>query len=116
MHTPEEQAWDRSDLQQEIEVENVADYRAARPRGSFCIVIRHPDVSSSFSIGPFDVPGSSGSILEAIVAAIPELLRHLEVGIPEAGSAALSSNDFWRAVFGEELVESHLVRDRGFVR
>ena len=111
MHTPEEQAWFSSDLQQEIEVENVTDHRANRPRGSFCIVIRHPDVSSSFSVGPFDVPGAPVGILQAIIEAIPELLRHLEVGIPDPRSASLSSNGFWDSVFREELVESHMVRD-----
>lgn len=112
MHSPEEWSWGRSDLQQEIEIENVADYRTNRPRGTFCIIIRHPDVSSSFSIGPFDIPGSPPGILEAIGQALPELLRHLEIGIPEAGRATLSSPDFWSAVYSQELVESSLVRDR----
>jgi len=116
MHTPDEQAWLRSDLQQEVEIENVEDYRADRQRGTFALVIRHPDVSSTFSVGPFDIPGSPDSILQAIIKALPELLRYLEIGIPDARRATLSSPGFWDAVYSEELVVAHMVRDRGVER
>jgi hypothetical protein len=113
MHTADEQAWDRSDLYYEVEGAHVEEDSADRPRATFALVIRHPDVSSTFSIGPFYVPGTPGSVLQAIAEAIPELLRHLEIGIPDARSAALSSPDFWDSVYREDIVIAHLVRDRG---
>lgn len=112
MHTPDEQAWDGGDLQYEIQVENVAEVRPNRPRCTIEVVVRHADVSEPISVGPWNVHGSLGGVLQAIETYLPEFLRDMEAGIPEARSTPLSLDDFWSAVFGEDVVIARVVFDR----
>lgn len=111
MHTPDEQAWNRSDIQQEVEVENVADYRSDRPRATIELVIRHVDVSEPISLGPWNVSGSLGSVLQTCETYLPAFLSDMEVRVPEARRATLPPNDLWRAVFSEGVAIEVVVFD-----
>lgn len=111
MHTTDEQAWDRSDLQQEVEVENVEDHRADRPRATIDLVIRHPDVSETISLGPWELSVSLGLILQTLETSLPDLLCDLEAGVPKTRRATLSRADIWRPVPREGMVIEVLVRD-----
>jgi len=111
VHTPEEQAWDRSDLQQEVEVENVEAHRANRPRGTISISLCHPDISSVVSLGPWELPGSPSDILEAVETHLPDLLRNMEARIPEERRTAFPPVDFWSAILGAGMAVEILVSD-----
>jgi hypothetical protein len=113
VHTADEQAWDRSDLQQEIEIENVEDHRADGPRATIEIVIRHPDLSEGVSIGPWDLSGPLGRILEACQEGIPPLLRAVEARVPEERRATLPPVVFWDSVLGERVVVARVVSGGG---
>lgn len=111
MHTPEEQPRDGGDLFEEIQVANVADLRAMRRNCTITIVIRHSDLSRPVSYGTFYLAGSLGRILEALEENIPEFVSDMETGVSEERSAALSSADFLRAIFGSGVVVEGVVPD-----
>lgn len=113
MHNPEEQARDGGDLQQEVEVENVTPSGANRPRGIISVTVSHPDLSSILSIGPWQIPGSPDSILEALETHLPEFLCDMEARIPEARRASLPPTDFWGALYSEGMVVEILVPGSG---
>ena len=111
MHTPEEQAWERSDLQQEIEIENVEDHRTDRQRSTIEVLIRHPDLSEGISIGPWYLSGALERILEALQTNLPNLLIAMEAGIPEERRTPLSPTLFWRSVHSAGVVVEVVVSD-----
>lgn len=112
MHYPEEQAWDRDDLLEEITFQNVEDHRTGRPRATLSLVIRHPDLSAPVSIGPYDLPKGLGHILQAIEENFPRFLRAMEARVPDSRSAPLSPTDFWSSLFSEVMVVEVMVSDR----
>jgi hypothetical protein len=109
-----EQAWERSDLLEEITVANVEDLRPNRSLGVIQITIHHPDLSEGVSIGRVYVQGTSAQLLEASAAVISAFLGCLEVGIPEAGRTPLSSADLRSTIHRALVVVARLVR-RGVV-
>jgi hypothetical protein len=111
VHTPEEQPRDGGDLQQEVQVENVEDHRADRPRATITIVIRHIDISGTISIGPWNLSGSLGRVLQALEANLPELLRTLEAGVPEERRAPLSRASVWHPIYRQRMALSRVVPD-----
>jgi hypothetical protein len=90
MHTPEEQSWDRSDLLEEVTVQNVADYRAMRQPSTLTVIIRHPHLSEAISLGPWDLHARLGHVLKTLEEDLPPLLRALEARVPTARRAPLS--------------------------
>lgn len=109
MFTPEEQPRDGGDLFEEITVANVADLRAMRRNTAITITLRHADLPAGISFGTFYLAAPPNRVFKALEAYLPEFLRDLEAGVPEAGSATLSSIDFLRAIFGEGVVITGVV-------
>ena len=112
MHTPDDDTRERDDLFLEITVENVEDNRNRGPRGTIEIVIRHTDVSETISLGPWNLRGSLGRILEACEQNLPEFLCDMEARVPASRRATLPPVGFWGAVHGEGMVVPCVVRDR----
>jgi hypothetical protein len=112
VHTPEDDTRERDDLFFEITVENVEDNRNRRPWGTIEVVIRHSHLSEYISIGPWNLSGSLGGVLEAVEAHLPVLLRCLEAGVPEARSATLSPPGDGRPIHRERVAKPNVVRDR----
>ena len=111
MHTPEEQAWDRDDLFQEVQVENVEDHRADRPRGTVTITLCHTDLSTALQFGPWVLHARPLDILQKIEKSLPAFLRDMEAGVPEERRSALPSNGFWSSLSREGMVVEVLVLD-----
>lgn len=110
MHTPEEQAWERSDLLEEVEVANVTDLRAMRRNCSIAITIRHPDVPEGVSIGTVYLEATPGRLLEALETHLPAFIRNLEARISVSRRSTLSPDSVWRAVYGADMAFEGLVR------
>lgn len=111
MHTPEEQAWDRDDLFEEVQVANVEDHRADRRRPTIEVLIRHPDLSQPIPVGPWYLSGSLERVIEACETHLPEFLCAMEARVPETRSAAFSPALFWRAIHSAGLVVEVVVSD-----
>lgn len=112
MHTPEEQAWDRSDLFEEITIANAEDFRNDRLHSSITITVRHPDLPEGISSGTVYVPRSLPGVLEATKAAVSAIIRHMEARVPETGGSALASRRIWDPFSGATVAQSRVVRDR----
>jgi len=113
MHHPEEQAWDRSDLLEEITVANTEDFRNDRFRCSITVTVRHPDLPEGISSGTVYLPCTLPGILQATKAAISAIVSSVEAGVSEERSAALSPCRTRRSVYCEDVAVAGLVRGRG---
>jgi len=111
VHTPDEQAWDRSDLQQEVEVENVADYRYLRHELALTISLCHPDISDAIPIGTIYLRGTLGQLRKALAEDVSRLLSDLEVGVSKARRASLSFTGDGCPVYRSRMVVPRVVRN-----
>lgn len=100
MHTTEEQSWERSDLFEEITIENVEDLRAGGQECTIEIIIRHPHLSEGISSGSVYIQASLPSVLEAIATCLSTVVGDMEARIPET----------WRRPFPHRCVRSSLHR------
>lgn len=97
MHTTEEQAWDRSDLFEEITVANTEDFRNDRLGCSITVTVRHPDLPEGVSAGTVYLPITLPGILKATQAAVSAIIGSVEAGVSEERRAALSLGSDGRA-------------------
>jgi len=112
MHNPEEQAWDRSDLFEEVTVANTQDFRNDRLGSSITVTVRHPHLPEGVSSGTVYLPCTLPGILKATKAAVSAILRSVEAGISEEGSASLSPRRDGRSVYCEDVAVSRMVQCR----
>lgn len=112
MHNAQEQAWDRSDLFEEITVANTADLRNDRWQSSITVTVRHPDLPSGVSAGTVYLPITLPGILQATKAAVSAIVGSVETGISEEGRASLSPSGTGRAVHSEDVAVPRVVRCR----
>jgi len=112
VHHPEEQAWERSDLYEEITVANTEDLRNVGWDSSITITVRHPDLPEGVSSGTVYLSRTLPGILQATKAAISAIVGSVEAGISEAGSAALSPRGARRSVHSARMAVPRVVRNR----
>ena len=111
MHDAEEQARYGDDLLEEITVANTEDFRNDRLGCSITITVRHTDLPEGVSSGTVYLPCSLPGILQATKAAVSAILRSVEAGISEAGSATLSPGRNGSSVHRAPMVVPSVVRD-----
>jgi len=111
VHTPEEQAWDRSDLFEEITIANTEDLRNVGWDSSITITVRHPHLPKGVSSGTVYLPRTLPGILEATKAAVSAIVRSVEAGISDEGSAALSPGGARRPIHSKRVAVPRVVRD-----
>ena len=113
MHTADEQAWERSDLLEEITIANVEDLRNDGLESSITITIRHPDLPEGISAGRVYLPVSLAELLQAAGSAVSACKRSVEVGIPKAGSPTFPSVGLRRSLHSASMVVEIVGGDRG---
>jgi hypothetical protein len=110
VHTPDEQAWDRDDLQQEIAEQNAPSVRAMRYSCAITIAICHPDISEDIPLGTVYVRGTPQQLRETFAEDVSEILRDLEIGISETWGTPLSFSRAGRAFYRSRLAIPRVVR------
>lgn len=113
MHNAEEQPRDGGDLFEEITVANVAEVRPTRFSCALTIAICHPDISTDIPLGTIYLHGSLRQLRESFATDLSAILRDLEVGISEEGSAALSPDRDRGTVPGAGVAVEDVVSHRG---
>lgn len=113
MHTADEQAWERDDLFQEVQVENVEANRAMRYSATITLSICHPDISEDISLGTLYVRGTPRQLRKAFAEEVSTILGALEAGISEANGATLPSARARRAIHRAPVARAGVVRGRG---
>jgi hypothetical protein len=81
--------------------------------GPFTISFRDVDIPAFIWDGAVYVQMPLEGFLDAVTAALSEVLRDLEVGISEAGRAALSYTNFRATLPRAFVAKSGVVRDSG---
>jgi hypothetical protein len=104
---------ERDDLFEEITVANVEDLRDVRYDISFKVTFRDSYLPEGIRLGTIYFQGTSRQVREAIATEIPELLRRLEAGIPEARRASLSPYRDGDSVPGAPMAKPSVVRSSG---
>lgn len=89
MHTPEEQAWDRDDLFEEIAHEIDEAYLDGRSVGIIKVAVRNFDLPATVSNGIIYVQIPFPFLLQTVAAGIPDGLRDLETRVSVTGGPAL---------------------------
>ena len=89
MHTPDEQAWDRDDLWDQIAREVDEAFLENRPCGIVKVTVRDFDLPARLSNGKLYVQIPFGFLLEEIEAGVPERFRDMEIRVSIAGRATL---------------------------
>lgn len=113
MHHPEEQAWERSDLLEEVTIANTEDLRDDKWGRSITITVRHPDLPKGVSAGTVYLPRTLSGILEATKAAVSAIVGSVETGVSETGSAALPPCCFGCTVHRATVALSRVGGDSG---
>lgn len=100
------------DILTSLSVEDVEALRAVRPATTVEIVVRDADIPFDFSFGYFYYQETSGHVLEALAAYLPEFIGNLEARISEAGGATLPLVGFWGPLLGAGMAFESVVRNR----
>jgi hypothetical protein len=100
---------ERDDLFQEITVENVEDLRDVRFDIALAVTFRDSNLPEGVQLGTIYFQGTSRQVRQALAAEIPELLRRLEAGVPEARRSAFSPDSDRDSVHGSPVAEPSVV-------
>jgi hypothetical protein len=113
MHTPDEQAWERGDLFEEVTVENVEADRTMRYSATITLALCHPDIPEDISLGTLYVRGTPRQLRKALASEVSAILRDLEAGISETRRASLSFTRDGSPLYRSPVASPGVVRGRG---
>lgn len=94
MHNAEESQGQRDIVHEAEQVANAAQDSPDFAEGPFTIAFRDVDLPAFIFHGVVYVQMPLEGFLDAVTASLYAVLRDMEIGISEAGRAALSSDDF----------------------
>lgn len=100
-------------IQQAEQVSHAAQDGPDFAEGPFTISFRHVDIPAFIWDGTVYVQMPLEGFLDAVTATLGEVLSDMEIGISEAGRAALSSDDFRATLPRSSVAQSGVVRGGG---